>query len=166
MMVLEGSFYGRTYRPARLSHSCRSIYQANLASFQHAECHLPIVVPANNVAALRKAFADAEAAGLHVEALYMEPVMGEGNPGEALSREFYDAARALTKSAHSLLIVDSIQAALRAKGTLSIVDYPGFADADAPDMETYSKALNAGQYPLSVLAMQEQCVAAGCVLHV
>jgi hypothetical protein len=35
-------------------------------------------------------------------------------------------ARALTKENHSLLIVDSIQAALRAKGVLSVVDYPGF----------------------------------------
>jgi acetylornithine/succinyldiaminopimelate/putrescine aminotransferase len=33
------------------------------------------------------------------------------------------------------------------------VDYPGFEDLEAPDMETYSKALNAGQYPLSVLAL-------------
>jgi len=155
MIVLEGSFYGRTYRPARLSHSCRSIYQQHLASFQHAECHLPLVVPANDVAALTRAFEHAEKNNLHVEALYMEPVMGEGNPGEALQRGFYDAARALTKEHHSLLIVDSIQAALRAKGTLSIVDYPGFSDAEAPDMETYSKALNAGQYPLSVLALQE-----------
>ena len=149
MIVLEGSFYGRTYRPARLSHSCRSIYQQHLASFQHAECHLPMVVPANNVAALERAFAQAEAQNLHVEAMYMEPVMGEGNPGETLKRDFYDAARRLTKAAHSLLVVDSIQAALRAKGTLSIVDYPGFTDAEAPDMETYSKALNAGQFPLS-----------------
>jgi acetylornithine/succinyldiaminopimelate/putrescine aminotransferase len=36
---------------------------------------------------------------------------------------------------------------------LSIIDYPGFQDALAPDMETYSKSLNAGQYPLSVLAL-------------
>jgi len=42
---------------------------------------------------------------------------------------------------------------LRAHGVLSIVDYPGFEKFDAPDMETYSKALNAGQYPLSVLAV-------------
>ena len=124
-----------------------------------------MVVPANDVAALKAAFDEAEAKKLHVEALYMEPVMGldhirfvrpsadrlagEGNPGEALQRDFYDAARSLTKKSHSLLVVDSIQAALRAKGTLSIVDYPGFSDADAPDMETYSKALNAGQYPFS-----------------
>jgi acetylornithine/succinyldiaminopimelate/putrescine aminotransferase len=39
---------------------------------------------------------------------------------------------------------------------LSIVDYPGFENLEAPDMETYSKALNGGQYPLSVLAVNER----------
>jgi 4-aminobutyrate aminotransferase-like enzyme len=71
MLVLEGSFYGRTYRPARLSHSCREIYKSHLASFQHAECHLPITVPPNDVGALRAAFAKAEAENLHIEAMYM-----------------------------------------------------------------------------------------------
>jgi acetylornithine/succinyldiaminopimelate/putrescine aminotransferase len=54
------------------------------------------------------------------------------------------------------LLVDSIQAGLRAHGVLSIIDYPGFESLEAPDMETYSKALNAGQYPFSVLAMNER----------
>jgi acetylornithine/succinyldiaminopimelate/putrescine aminotransferase len=36
---------------------------------------------------------------------------------------------------------------------LSILDYPGFEGIEPPDMETYSKALNAGQFPLSVLAV-------------
>src|SRR5690606_12635430 len=35
-------------------------------------------------------------------------------------------------------------------------DYPGFRDLPPPDMETYSKALNAGPYPLSVLALSER----------
>lgn len=61
---------------------------------------------------------------------------------------FYNLARELTAAHGSLLLVDSIQAGLRATGYLSIVDYPGFEHAQAPDMETYS-ALNAGQYPLS-----------------
>ena len=39
---------------------------------------------------------------------------------------------------------------------LSIVDYPGFEGVEAPDMETYSKALNAGQFPLSVLALRQE----------
>jgi len=58
-----------------------------------------------------------------------------------------------------MFIIDSIQAGLRAQGVLSIVDYPGFQDLDAPDMESYSKALNAGQYPLSVLALSEAAAA-------
>ena len=58
-----------------------------------------------------------------------------------------------------MFIVDSIQAGLRARGVLSIVDYPGFQELDAPDMESYSKALNAGQYPLSVLAISDEIAA-------
>ena len=83
----------------------------------------------------------------------IEPVQGEGNPGIACTREFYDAARRLTLEHGSLLLMDSIQAGFRTTGHLSVVDYPGFEDCDAPDLETYSKALNAGQYPLSVLAL-------------
>ena len=75
-----------SYRPARLSHSCRSIYQDTLASFQHADCHLPLVVKPNDIAGLTAAFEAAERAKVHVEALYMEPVMGEGQPGVALDR--------------------------------------------------------------------------------
>ncbi|HEX4480208.1 MAG TPA: aminotransferase class III-fold pyridoxal phosphate-dependent enzyme, partial [Rudaea sp.] len=70
--------------------------------------------------------------------------------------EFYSAARELTKAHGSIFLVDSIQAGLRGHGVLSIVDYPGFEKFEAPDMETYSKALNAGQYPLSVLAVSER----------
>ena len=81
--------------------------------------------------------------------------MGEGDPGRSVPVEFYKAARKLTREHGSLLLVDSIQAGLRANGVLSIIDYPGFENVEAPDMETYSKALNAGQYPLSVLAVGE-----------
>src|SRR3546814_2032148 len=88
-------------------------------------------------------------------AMFLEPVMGEGDPGRSVPVDFYAAARELTKAHGSLLLVDSIQAGLRATGTLSVVDYPGFEGQEAPDMETYSKALNAGQYPLSVLALTE-----------
>jgi len=79
--------------------------------------------------------------------------MGEGDPGRSMTVEFYGAARELTRAHGSVLLVDSIQAGLRAHGVLSIIDYPGFEKFDAPDMETYSKALNAGQYPLSVVAV-------------
>ena len=55
-----------------------------------------------------------------------------------------------------MLIIDSIQAGIRGQGTLSVVDYEGFQDAEAPDLETWSKALNAGQYPLSVLGLNDR----------
>src|SRR5690606_12176205 len=88
--------------------------------------------------------------------MFLEPVMGEGDPGRSVPVDFYNAARKLTTDHGSLLLVDSIQAGLRANGVLSIIDYPGFENVEAPDMETYSKALNAGQYPLSVLAVGER----------
>lgn len=58
LMCLEGSFYGRTYRPARLSHVCRSTYQEHLASFTGLDDdELPIVVAPNDIPALEAAFA-------------------------------------------------------------------------------------------------------------
>ena len=55
-----------------------------------------------------------------------------------------------------MLLVDSIQAGIRGQGCLSVIDYEGFQDAECPDMETWSKALNAGQYPLSVLGLNDR----------
>jgi acetylornithine/succinyldiaminopimelate/putrescine aminotransferase len=153
LMSLTGSFHGRTDRPAQVSDSCLGSYRKNLASF--AERDNLITVPPNDVAKLEAAFAKADADGIFIESLFIEPVMGEGNPGASVSREFYDAARRITKANGTLFLVDSIQAGLRGQGCLSIVDYPGFEDAEGPDMETFSKALNAGQYPLSVLAMND-----------
>ncbi|RPI73637.1 MAG: aminotransferase class III-fold pyridoxal phosphate-dependent enzyme [Desulfobacteraceae bacterium] len=151
--VSEG-FHGRTEGPARLSHSCRSAYAKHLASFRDPD-NL-IFIPINDLTALRQTFAEAEKNHVFFEAFFVEPVMGEGIPGLALSRAFYDEARSLTAQMGTLLIVDSIQAALRAQGCLSIVDYPGFETCAPPDMETYSKALNAGHYPLSVIALTKE----------
>jgi acetylornithine/succinyldiaminopimelate/putrescine aminotransferase len=155
VVALKGGFHGRTQRPAQLSDSTYRDYQAHLASFR--ALNNLITVRPNDVADLRAAFARADREGSFIEAAFFEPVMGEGNPGQAIEREFYDAARELTRARGSLLVADSIQAGLRAHGCLSIVDYPGFQDAEPPDMETYSKALNAGQYPLSVVAMNDCC---------
>jgi acetylornithine/succinyldiaminopimelate/putrescine aminotransferase len=156
-LAVSGGFHGRTERPALYSDSSRKNYQAHLASFR-SETSV-VAIPPYDVEALRQAFAHAEAEGWFIEAMLMEPVMGEGDPGRRLPVEFYEAARELTAAHGSLLVVDSIQAGLRAHGVLSIVDYPGFEDVPAPDLESYSKALNAGQYPLSVLALTERAAA-------
>jgi acetylornithine/succinyldiaminopimelate/putrescine aminotransferase len=151
---VERAFHGRTDRPAQLSHSTHPTYKKNLASFRDLDNLWTI--PANDIDALHAAFARADAENTYVEMVVMEPVQGEGSPGMAMSRAFYDAARRLTQDHGTFLVVDSIQAGLRAWGTLSIVDYPAFRDAEPPDMESWSKALNAGQFPLSVLGLTDR----------
>lgn len=153
-LAVKGAFHGRTEAPALYSDSSRKTYQQNLASYRHEDTL--ITVAPYDVAQLEAAFADADKHGWFIEAMFLEPVMGEGDPGRAVTPEFYKAARALTESHGTLLLVDSIQAGLRAHGVLSFVDYPGFEQLPPPDMETFSKALNAGQYPLSVLAVSER----------
>ncbi len=153
-LSLSGGFHGRTERPAMYSDSTRKTYAKYLASFR--DNGQLLTVEPNNIEKLEEIFAWADANQVFLEAMFMEPVMGEGNPGAAINPEFYARARQLTRDHGTLLLMDSIQAGLRAQGVLSIVDYPGFEGLEAPDMETYSKALNAGQYPLSVLAMNEK----------
>ena len=153
ILSLKGSFHGRTDRPARFSDSTRSACCKYLASFRDYD-NLLTVEP-NNISQLEQVFDYADKHQLFIEAFFMEPVMGEGNPGQAITPEFYTRARELTRDHGSLLLIDSIQAGLRAHGVLSICDYPGFENLEAPDMETYSKAMNGGQYPLSVLALNK-----------
>jgi acetylornithine/succinyldiaminopimelate/putrescine aminotransferase len=153
-LAVKGAFHGRTEKPAIYSDSSRKAYAQHLASFRDEKSL--ITVEPYNVDQLRQAFADADRNGWFIEAMLLEPVMGEGDPGRAATVEFYAAARELTRSHGTLFMVDSIQAGLRAHGVLSIVDYPGFEKLDPPDMETYSKAINGGQYPLSVLGVSEQ----------
>ncbi len=148
---VKGAFHGRTEGPALYSDSSRKVYKQYLASYQHENS--VITVAPYDVGQLQAAFADADRHGWFIEAMFLEPVMGEGDPGRAVTVEFYKAARELTKAHGTLFLVDSIQAGLRAHGVLSITDYPGFEKLPAPDMETFSKALNAGQYPLSVLGV-------------
>ncbi len=154
-IAMKGAFHGRTELPALYSDSSRKAYQLHLASYRHHSEQLITIEP-YSIDGLRQAFADADANGWYFEAMFLEPVMGEGDPGRAVPPEFYAVARELTKAHGTLLLIDSIQAGLRAHGVLSVVDYPGFEGLEAPDMETYSKALNGGQYPLSVLAVNER----------
>ncbi|WP_266160154.1 aminotransferase class III-fold pyridoxal phosphate-dependent enzyme [Dyella silvatica] len=156
-LAVKGAFHGRTDKPALYSDSTRKTYQQHLASYRHEDTL--ITVAPYDISQLEAVFADADKHGWFIEAMFLEPVMGEGDPGRAVTPEFYKAARALTEAHGTLLLIDSIQAGLRAHGVLSLIDYPGFEKLPAPDMETFSKALNAGQYPLSVLAVSERTAA-------
>jgi acetylornithine/succinyldiaminopimelate/putrescine aminotransferase len=153
-VAVKGAFHGRTDKPALYSDSSRRTYQQHLASYRHEDTVL--TVAPYDLAQLEAVFADADRHGWFIEAMFLEPVMGEGDPGRSVTPAFYQAARQLTEAHGSLLLVDSIQAGLRAHGVLSLTDYPGFEKLPPPDMETFSKALNAGQYPMSVLAVTER----------
>ena len=152
-LSLKGGFHGRTEKPAMLSDSSAKAYRANLASFRNL--NINYTVEPNNLADLKAAFDWADQQAVFFESMYVEPVMGEGDPGKAITPEFYALARQLTAASGTLLVIDSIQAGIRAQGYLSLTDYPGFEALLPPDMETYSKALNAGQYPLSILALTQ-----------
>ena len=154
-LSLQGSFHGRTERPALASHSTVRAYQ-QLASFRQ---QLLFTVPANDIEQLKLAFETADRDGIYIEAMFLEPVQGEGNPGCAITPDFYAAARELSRAYGSLLIVDSIQAGFRAQGVLSIVDYPGFTHLPPPDAEGFSKALSGGQYPFSAVALSPETAA-------
>ena len=151
LIVLEGGFHGRTYRPAGASDSTRQAY----AQFLPSAIETPVIaVPINDEGALRRAF---EQAGEAFGAMMLEPVMGEGNPGVSAKPWYYELARELSR--RGMLLVDSVQAGFRATGYLSIVDYQGFRHLDAPDGEIWSKSLFAGQVPLSVVGLTAEAAA-------
>ena len=156
-LSLKGGFHGRTDRPSQASDSTAPAYRKHLKSFSGRD-NLVTVEP-NNLEELQQAFDKADRDNVFFEMVLMEPVMGEGNPGVGLTPEFYELTRKLTAERGTLLLIDSIQAGLRTHGVLSICDYPGFENLPAPDLETFSKALNGGQYPLSVLAMESDIAA-------
>ena len=96
MVAVERSFHGRTDRPAQISHSCKSGYDKNLATFQTRD-NL-ILVPANDSAALEAVFKRSVDEKFFIELIAIEPIQGEGNPGLCVTRDFYDTARRLTLS--------------------------------------------------------------------
>ncbi|MBW8368864.1 MAG: aminotransferase class III-fold pyridoxal phosphate-dependent enzyme, partial [Arenimonas sp.] len=118
-IAVKGAFHGRTELPALYSDSSRKAYLQHLASYKHHTEQLITIEP-YSIEGLRQAFADAEANGWYFEAMFIEPVMGEGDPGRSVPPSFYALARELTRQHGSLLLLDSIQAGLRAHGVLSI----------------------------------------------
>src|SRR5690606_33574740 len=99
-LVVKGGFHGRTEAPGLYSNSTRKTYEQALASYRNEDSVL--VIEPYDEAALKQAFADADANGWFIEAMFMEPVMGEGDPGRSVPPQFYALARELTKAHGSL----------------------------------------------------------------
>ncbi|MGH8072814.1 MAG: aminotransferase class III-fold pyridoxal phosphate-dependent enzyme, partial [Lysobacter sp.] len=86
-LVVKGSFHGRTDRPALYSDSSRKTYMNFLASYRGEDS--VIAIAPYDVDALKQAFADADANDWFIEAMFLEPVMGEGDPGRSVPVAFY-----------------------------------------------------------------------------
>lgn len=149
---MSGAFHGRTDLPAAMSSSSDEAYREAMGGWD-AGCPHVATIPYNDVDAVGRTFDALVADGRTIRSAIAEPVQGEGAPGVAMTRPFYDALRERTREAGSALIIDSIQAGIRTNGCLSVVDYEVMDGIVPPDMEVFSKAIHAGQYPLSVVAM-------------
>lgn len=156
-LSIAHSFHGRTERPARLSDSCRPAYRQYLHSFTALDD--VGTLKHNDVQGLRQAFAAAERDGVFIDAIYLEPISGEGDTGCPLSPQFYSLARELATQHGALLVIDSVQAGIRGHGVLSVVDYPEFRELPPPDIEAFSKAIHMGHTPLSVVAVSAKTAA-------
>jgi len=154
-LVIEGSFHGRTLAASFLTDTTADAYRDHKARIAVAmqEQNYSLTCPPNDIEAMTNWFERCANENCFIQCVFLEGVMGEGNPGLALKPEFYMAARELCDKYDAALCIDSIQAGMRTTGNLSICDYPGFENLPPPDFETYSKALNAGQFPLSVVAL-------------
>lgn len=156
-ICLKKSFHGRTDAPARVSDSSRKSYVEDLADYKDP-CKINsdiYVVRPNDIDHFLQTLDMIQQRDEKLEIMLMEPVMGEGEPGLAITPEFYNVVREETEAMNALLLVDSVQAGFRCQGHLSITSYPGFEASSPPDMETFSKALNAGQFPMSTLAVSQ-----------
>ena len=151
---LKNSFHGRTDKPAQVSDSCRRMYSDHLHDYSTESNTYAIKL--NDLYDAERVFNLIRDRDEFPEITVLEPVQGEGNPGIGVTPSFYNLIREKTKQMNGLLLVDSVQAGWRCHGELSITRYPGFESCETPDMETFSKAINAGQYPLSVLALSEE----------
>ena len=145
---MSNSFHGRTDMPALMSASSDAAYRRGIGGWADAAPRVETVAY-NDVAAVDRAFARLRDEGFAVRAAIAEPVQGEGAPGLPMTREFYAALREASSAHGAALIVDSVQAGIRAQGCLSVVDYPAFAGLAPPDMEVFSKAIHGGQYVVS-----------------
>jgi len=150
---LESCFHGRTFMAASLSGSCKNIYKQT--EYLQKSTNNVISVPINDIDSFIKKIGEL-LPNKYISGIIMEPVMGEGNPGQAITSDFYNCVRKISKENSIPLVIDSVQAGIRTNGCLSITNYPGFEKYDIPDFEIFSKAITNGHYPLSIIGIHKQ----------
>jgi ornithine--oxo-acid transaminase len=140
IIVCAGNFHGRT--------STVISFSTDPESNRQFGPYAPgfVVIPYNDIPALRKALEDPNIAGFLVE-----PIQGEA--GVVVPDEGYlQAARRLCREAGALFIADEIQTGLGRTGRLLACDY----EAVRPDILLLGKALSGGTLPISAVLADDE----------
>lgn len=140
IVTLERSFHGRTCET--LAATAQPVKQEAFSPLPTEKLYVPI--PANDVAALEKTFADLEG---EIAGMLIEPVQGECGVYPCAD-EFLQAARRLCTEQGALLLLDEVQCGMYRCGT-----YPfAFQHSDVmPDVVTMAKGI-AGGVPMGACA--------------
>lgn len=138
ILALEHSFHGRTMGAVSTTHKqkYREPYEPLLAGVEF--------VRFNDVADLRAKFS------ANVCAVCIEPIQGEGGI-RPVSRQFFAAARELTRDTEALLIADEIQSGMGRTGKWCAYQHCDIL----PDITTLAKPL-AGGLPLGAMLCTEE----------
>jgi acetylornithine aminotransferase/acetylornithine/N-succinyldiaminopimelate aminotransferase len=137
VLAMENSFHGRTFGSMATTHTLK--YRQPFAPVMPGVTFVRF----NDVADLKKKF------NPQVCAVCIETVQGEGGI-RPVSREFLEAARALTKKSGAALIIDEIQCGLGRTGKMFAYQHYGVL----PDITTLAKPLAAG-LPLGAVLTTE-----------
>ena len=135
IIVCENNFHGRT--------STVISFSSDAAAYTDFGPYMPgfIVIPYNDLAALKKALEDKTVAGFLVE-----PIQGEA--GVVVPDEGYlSAAKRLCEEANVLFIADEIQTGLCRTGKMLACDH----EQVRPDILLLGKALSGGTLPVSAV---------------
>ena len=152
-ICIKKSFYCQMNKPCQLFSPYTEAYHVTSSIGTTQKIY---EVSINNIEDLKQTIWNIHNNNEFLELIIVEPVMHERHPGISLTPEYYRQIREITNKLGSMLLVDSVQAGFRCYGHLSIVDFPGFQCFDAPDMEILSKAMTAGQYPMSTLVLNKK----------
>ncbi|MFI5085204.1 MAG: acetylornithine transaminase, partial [Actinomycetales bacterium] len=138
IIALEGAFHGRTM--GALALTAKAAYREPFEPMPAGVTHIPF----DDVAALRAAVDGS------VAAVILEPVQGEAGV-RPLSPGYLAAARAITREAGALLILDEVQTGVGRTGEwFAGLGADGLSGADLPDAMTLAKGLGGG-FPIGAL---------------
>jgi ornithine--oxo-acid transaminase len=140
IIFVEGNFHGRTLGAisASMDPDSRKDFGPYVPGY--------VVVPYNDITALKSAFADPNIAGL-----LMEPIQGEAGvvvPDD----DFMVSAYQLCKRHKALFIADEVQTGIARTGKLLACDHIGIR----PDMLILGKALSGGVLPVSAVLADDE----------